>query len=204
MTNSSAVPYVLISGSYKQNRSNDQLCNFLGNRLAQHNINMISGGGKPGIKVAESMNRMLTDLNQYEHNKIVTVYRRKGNEDELKIKRIGSIRFEGNDIHEMRSHLLSNSKAMIVIGGATKTREEISLAQEQNLPVIPVGITGGTAFNVWLQYQKNKKYKNEEIFLKLNNKNAFIASEAIISILKALISKDREETNFIISNSQYF
>ena len=59
------------------------------------------------------MNRMLTDLYQYEHSKIVTVYRRKGNEDELRIKRIGSIHFEGNDIHGMREYFLLNAKARL-------------------------------------------------------------------------------------------
>ena len=189
----STVPYVLISGSYQRNRMNDKLCTYLGNKLAQQNIGIISGAGKPGLKVSESMNKILTDLNQYEHTKIVTVFRRKGNKDELRIKRIGSIYFVGNDIHELREFLLYQSKVMIVIGGATKTKEEVLLAQEKDLPVIPIGMTGGTAYNVWVQYSKSQKYQNETLFAKLNNQNAFIAADAAVSILNELISNDSKK-----------
>ena len=184
------VPYILICGSYHRNRRNDKLCDVLGNQLAKYNIGIISGGSEPAIKVAESLNKILTDLNQYEPTKIITVFRKKINENELKIKRIGCNLFIGNNIHEMRDYVFSNSKALIIIGGATKTKEEVLLAQEQNLPVIPVGVTGGTAHNVWLQYNKFRKYEDESLFAKLNNKNPFIASDAIISILKSLILND--------------
>ena len=90
----------------------------------------------------------------------------------------------------MRNYLLASSKVMIVIGGAAKTKEEVLLAQERNLPVIPVGMTGGIAHNMWLQYYKPEKYKNEKLFSKLNNQNPFIAADAVVSILKELISSD--------------
>ena len=92
------VPYVLICGSYHVNRNNDKLWDFVGNELAKHNIGVISGGGKPGIRVAESLNRLLTDLEQYQSSKIITVYRKKNIPEELKIKRIGSIFFEGKNM----------------------------------------------------------------------------------------------------------
>lgn len=158
------VPYVLICGSYHINRNNDKLCDFLGSELAKHNIGIISSGGKPGIRVAESLNKLLTDLEQYQSSKIITVYRKKNTAEELKIKRIGSIFFEGKNIDEMRNYLLTNCKVMIVIGGAAKTKEEVLLAQERNLPVIPVGMTGGTALNIWLQYHKSEKYKMRNYF----------------------------------------
>jgi predicted Rossmann-fold nucleotide-binding protein len=184
------VPYVLICGSYHINRNNDKLCDFLGSELAKHNIGIISGGAKPGIRVAESLNRLLTDLDQYQSSKIITVYRKKNVAEEIKIKRIGSIFFEGRNIGEMRDYLFSISKIVIVIGGATKTREEVLLAQERNLSIIPVGMTGGTAHSIWLQYYKTERYKDEKLFSKLNNPNAFIASDAVVSILKDLISGD--------------
>jgi len=189
----STIPYVLISGSYQRNRTNDKLCTYLGNKLAQQNIGIISGGNKPGLKVSESMNKILTDLNQYEHDKIVTVFRRKGNKDELRIKRIGSIYFVGNDIQELREFLIYKSKAIIVIDGITKTREEVLLAQERNLPVIPVGMSGGTAYNVWIQYSKSEKYQNEASFVKLNNQNPFIAADAVVSILNDLTLNDAKK-----------
>ncbi len=184
------VPYILICGSYHINRNNDKFCDFLGSGLAKHNIGVISGGGKPGIRVAESLNRLLTDLEQYQSSKIITVYRKKNTAEELKIKRIGFIFFEGKNVDEMRSYLLANSKVMIVIGGAVKTKEEVLLAQERKLPVIPVGMTGGTAHNVWLKYYKAEKYEDEKLFSKLNNQNPFIASDAVIALLKNIISSD--------------
>ena len=58
----------------------------LGSELAKHNIGVISGGGKPGIRVAESLNRLFTDLEQYQSSKIITVLEEKMLQEELKIK----------------------------------------------------------------------------------------------------------------------
>lgn len=184
------VPYVMICGSYQRNRINDKLCNLLGTELAKFNIGVISAGGKPALKISESMNKMLSDLGQYDPNKIVTVYRKKGKTDELKIKRIGSILFVGNDIHDIRDYIFSKSKVLIAIGGATKTKEEVLIAQERKIPVIPVGISGGTGLDIWLQYKRLGKHENETLFAKLNNENVMIVSDAIIDILKKLISDD--------------
>jgi predicted Rossmann-fold nucleotide-binding protein len=184
------VPYVLICGSYHLDKNNDKFCNLLGSKLAKYNLGIILGGSKPGIKVAESLYKLLTDLDQYQSSKIITVYRRKSTTEELKIKRIGSIFFEGKNIDEMRNYLFRNSKVVVIIGGSTKTREEVLLAQEKNLPIIPVGMTGGAAYYFWLQYYKAEKYKDEKLFSKLNNPNPFIASDAVVSILKDIISSD--------------
>ncbi|RZL46503.1 MAG: hypothetical protein EOO93_25885 [Pedobacter sp.] len=117
-----AIHYVIVCGSYDRSRYNDRLCNALGNELAKYNIGIISGGGRPGIKVGESMNRTLSDLGQYDPFKIVTVFRKRNKGDELKTKRIGCNLFVGNDIHDIREYLFSKSRIVIVIGGAVKTK----------------------------------------------------------------------------------
>lgn len=188
-----AIPYVLVCGSYQRSRTNDKLCEVLGSKIARHNIGIVSAGGKPGIRVGESLNKALTGSGQYEPTKILTVYRKKEPDDELKVKRMGCSLFVGNTLDEMRSYLFSKSKVMIVIGGTFRTREEIMLAQERKMFVIPIGMTGGVAYNTWLEYHQAGRYNDEPSFLKLNNKNPSIASGAVIRSLVDLILDERTE-----------
>ena len=119
---------VIICGSYERSRFNERLCNLLGNKLAERNLGLISGGGKPGIKVAESMNRTLSDLGQYDPFKIINVFRKKKEGDLLETKRIGCNLFVGSDVHDIREYLFTRSRIMIAISGALKTKEEVVLA----------------------------------------------------------------------------
>ena len=188
-----AIPYVLVCGSYQRNRSNDRFCDSLGSKIARHNIGIISAGGRPGIKVGECLNKMLTDSGQYEPTKLLTVYRKKDPGDEIKVKRFGCAMFIGNTLEEMRAYLFSRSKVMIVIGGASKTKEEVVLALEAKLHVIPVAMTGGAALEVWREFHYSGKYRDEASFLKLNNSNPSIASNAVIRQLIDLALDGRTE-----------
>ena len=191
-------PYVLICGSYQDNRVIDKLCTILGNELAKQNIGLISGGGRPAIKIAESMDKTLTDMGYDEPFKIVTIYRKKRKEDDLKTKRIGCNLFVEKDIHDIRDYLFSKSKVSIVIGGATKTKQEILLAHERKISIVPVAMSGGAAFSIWEQYLRyGRRHINKDLFSQLNNKNPFIASNAVIDISKELIRHDGKDTGHV-------
>lgn len=188
-----AVPYVLVCGSYERNRINDKFCDVLGNKIAKHNIGIVSAGGRPGIKIGDSVNKTLTASGRYEPTKMVTVYRKKGPKEKLRVTRMGCCLFVGNTIDEMRSYLFTKSKVLIVIGGGVRTREEVQLAEKAKISVLPIGSTGGTAYDVWLEYYQSEKYNDEPTFLKLNNKNPSIAASAVIRSLVELILDDRIE-----------
>lgn len=184
------INYVLVCGSYLRNRNNDRLCNLLGHELATHNIGMISGGGRPGVKVAESMARSLIALTQYAPYKIKTVFRLKGSKERISLPRIGSHEFIGNNVLELRHYLLSNVKALVVIGGATRTKEEVLLAEELRIPVIPISITKGTAFDTWLRYAQLRKYHTKQLFLQLNASSPHVVTDAAINFLAKVVSDD--------------
>lgn len=184
------VPFVFISGSYEKGRPIDKLCDFLGSGFAQNNIGLISGGGRPAEKVGEGMHRAMDALDQYDPFKIITVYRKKFRDDRLLIKRFGCKVFVGNDIEGVRSFVLSKAKALVAIRGDLRTKEEILKAQELNIPIIPVGMSGGAALHVWNYYDKSDKYPDNPFFRQLNNKHPYIAAKAVIDMLKELISDD--------------
>lgn len=183
-----AYPYILICGSYQLNKTNDAFCEVLGIELARQNIAMLSGGGVSGLKVAESMDKVMSDSKVYDPTKIVTVYRKKNTVEEIKVKRTGSAIFFGESIGEMRSFIFSKVSAVVVIGGSTKTKEEVQLAQKLSLEIIPVGMTGGMAYTMWQEYFRTKKYTDHELLLRLNSKNSTIAVSAVMSILMSLTS----------------
>lgn len=180
-------PYVLICGSYQLNKTNDAFCEVLGIEFARQNIGIISGGGVSGLKVAESMDKALTELNCYDPTKIVTVYRKKSTVEEIKVRRTGSAVFIGESIEEMRSFIFSKVSVVVVIGGSTKTKEEILLAQKLGLEIIPVGMTGGMAYTIWQDYFRRKKYSDQELLLQLNSKNSTIAINALVRVLAKFI-----------------
>jgi predicted Rossmann-fold nucleotide-binding protein len=201
ISNQANSSYILISGSYQKNRANDRLCDFIGAELAKHDMKIISGGGNSADRVASSMAGSLDELNSYDTSKIVTVYRRKLNGEEIKARRVGTILFEGNNLQELRNFLFSKSCAIVIIGGAFKTREEVLIAQDLNMPVVPVEVSGGTASIVWQQHYKSGKYQDESLFLQLKSKNLFIAANAVVKTLTVLFSKERMTT--IDSLSKY-
>jgi predicted Rossmann-fold nucleotide-binding protein len=186
--------HICVCGSYQKNRTNDKICEILGNELAELGVGLISAGGVPAQKIMESMDRTLTALSLYDPSKIITVFRKKTREEEIRIKRFGTVIFIGNNLDELREYILSKSKVVIVIGGATKTKEEVLLAQDLNIPVIPVAITGGTAYNLWLHYQRTSKFDNHAMFTQLNNKNYFIAASAVTRTLANLINCNASAT----------
>ena len=82
----------------------------------------------------------------------------------------------------MREAAFSNSCALIVIGGGARTKEEALLAKRLNFPIIPIGMSGGTASLLWNEQSGN--VINRAVHLNLNHKNPKIVLEAVITILK--------------------
>ena len=184
-----ATPYVFIAGSYERSRNNDNLCKILGFELAKYDIGLISAGGPPALKILSSMDKAMSDMNQYEPTKLLTFYRKRVRPNFPNVTGIGCFIFVGRDLKELRSAMIAKARVMIVIGGSGRTKEEVELAERNNIPVIPIGMSGGVAAKFWLDYSLTKK-DSSDVFGLLNNKNPFVAAGAAIEILQKIIKRD--------------
>ena len=70
-------------------------------------------------------------------------------------QRRGSIVFEGSTGDELRAVALANARSILAVGGGDGVSQEIALANEQGLGVIPVAKYGGAAFDEWSQIESD-------------------------------------------------
>lgn len=185
------LPYVLISGSYKENDDNDVLCKMLGSYLSKYHIGVISGAGKSGLMVSHSLSSNLVAESKYDPDKIIFYLRMKEKLPKTCVDSIGTVKFYGNQPLEMRQEMVSKVLAVIVIGGKSGTKQEQQLAGINCIPIIPIARTGGTAYDSW--EKQMRKFESSfirmqpfdiETFEMLNNKNIHFAVKAAISLLK--------------------
>jgi hypothetical protein len=83
--------------------------------------------------------------------------------------------------------MLSKASIMITIGGAGRTKDEIISAEKRNIPIVPIGMSGGTSYTIWLEYQTFHDKSQYESYQKLNNINPFIATAGTIEINKSIL-----------------
>jgi hypothetical protein len=155
LVNKATPPMLFISGSYKSNIIIDQLCDLIGTSLAFKDIGVISGSNNAGKNIGFCLGDKLIELNKYKPEKVIFYFRAIDKEAERPDKRLGSIKFYGNDAEEMRKEILNQVRAVIVVGGESGTLEEVRLAESLQIPIIPIAISGGTAKNYWDKMMNN-------------------------------------------------
>ena len=162
---------VVILGSFR-NDSYNLLCKKLGEELARKDFNIYSGGGQyAGTVVAEGAWEHFKKRGIKPYEKIEFIFREGGGSSN---PQKGRITYIGEDLDEMRKHLISSDRICIVLGGGEGTKTEVTIARYKGCPVVPVGITGGTAQKVWeeerYRYQKDRDFKSMQSTFKLLNK----------------------------------
>jgi hypothetical protein len=158
----------------------DAFCTSFGFELAELKWGIISGGGKAGLRVSAALDRALTYSNLYEPTKILTFYRRKGGYEDDSKQRCGCKLFEGNSIKELREAMIRRSKIIVAIGGERGTMQELQLAEQKALPVIPIAMTGGTALSMWEKVIDAGEFKHDK-------KNRYFLNYQILILIRPLM-----------------
>jgi hypothetical protein len=57
--------------------------------------------------------------------------------------------FSDSERHPLVDEVIESCRAMVVIGGGDRTAEEIDLALEDGLGVVPIAASGGAAHEAW-------------------------------------------------------
>lgn len=97
---------------------------------------------------------------------------------------------------DIRLHLASLTKIMIIIAGKTNGRnsqgtyDEYRLANDNHNIIIPIATTGGTARQVWDELNTVAEYKNLQSFQKLNTETS---PDKVSQIVLDMINESRGE-----------
>ncbi|AWB95357.1 hypothetical protein DCE93_06545 [Agromyces badenianii] len=118
------------------------------NRSARPTI--VSFGGPAGQVVSRHFRYALAS-SEYRPESVRFYYRKAETGDEsIPIEhRVGMAIFTERTLDEMRDFVFPQVRAMVVIGGGSRTGEEVAAAQTHGVLVIPVGATGGAAKILW-------------------------------------------------------
>ncbi|GAT73012.1 hypothetical protein MHM582_1492 [Microbacterium sp. HM58-2] len=111
---------------------------------------LASFGGPAGLVVGRQFRDALP-VSEYRPEQVRFYYRKSETDDEsIPIEhRVGMAIFTERNLDDMRAFVFPQVRAMVVIGGSSRTGEEATVAREHGVAVIPVGATGGAAKALW-------------------------------------------------------
>lgn len=75
--------------------------------------------------------------------------RREGEPPPPLSERIGTAVFSDSDRHPLVDEVIESCRAMVVVGGGDRATEEINLALNAGLGVVPIAASGGAAHDAW-------------------------------------------------------
>lgn len=140
---------VCIIGSLaSEQRAIRSLCESLGRHLVENGFSVVTGcGHNVGTFCALAALNRIEEAPREVGNASVRTYFTKGGGSSL--LRFGETVFVGETYTEMRREMLRSADVGIAIGGRDGAQEEIQLAQDLGVPVVPIASTGGAAEEDW-------------------------------------------------------
>lgn len=116
------------------------------------NLKIVSLAGPAALQTSFGVATVLRPEGNYQAERFEFHFRHKSGDrggapphDE----RVGSLIFSPLRLQDLRTSLIDGSRAMLVIGGGARTMEEVRLAQQKAVPVLPFAHAGGTALEIW-------------------------------------------------------
>ncbi len=129
-------------------RAIEEMAVAIGARLAETEIRLVAAGHAGAIAGYEML-RQLKHRDRYDPKRFTLVRRLRDEALDPPNLRLGEIIFTGEVPNDLRSSALQQVRALLVLGGADGAMTEVEQAQAVGLGVVPVGVTGGTAEEVW-------------------------------------------------------
>lgn len=147
-------PRLFVSGS-RTDDSFDRACEEMARALADRvEWEVCSLAGPAGWITTRELARIRRAEGTYDPSRLVFHSRRKIAPPPAEIdERVGTSVFDDLDREPLVQGLLDESRAVLVLGGGTRTREEIGWAAAFGLGIVPLAASGGTAREYWEDYR---------------------------------------------------
>jgi hypothetical protein len=118
--------------------------------LADHpEWQIASLGGPAGWLTTLQVARQQRPVGQYDPARLLLFFRKKDEPVPQMDERVGTAVFTDLTRAELVVSVLSDCRAMLVIGGGDRTAEEVGWAREQGVGVVPLAASGGMARATW-------------------------------------------------------
>lgn len=112
-------------------------------------LQVASLGGPAGTSVTFTLGEELFKRGRYNPDRLRLHFRRQPTAAPPLERRIGAAIYSSSGKNELRREVMEECRAILVVGGGDRTAEEVALAGELNLPVIPLAASGGAAANAY-------------------------------------------------------
>ncbi|MBY0277251.1 SIR2 family protein [Candidatus Binatia bacterium] len=181
-------PRVFVSGSYPDILW-DAACQRLGRALEAAQIEIMSGSSTAGRAVSYAAAAAARERGRY-RPEVFTLFWRTVSREPVRLReRLGTVKFLGNNYDELRSALVREARALVVIGGREGTAQEVDLARAGGVPIVPIAATGGVAKNAWKRMIRQRpmfggRRVSQEQLRGLANPDVDRAVDAAVELLK--------------------
>lgn len=195
-------PRLFISGSMPGDKDTpdhyDSCCAAIANELFEHaEWEMASLGGDAGWRTSKALARMQQATESYDARQFMLHFRRKaGARPPVQIdERIGTAVFTDLEREPLVNGLLDESRAVLVIGGGERTAEEIGWALGYGAGVVPLAVSGGSAYNYWQRHrddppQLGGRAADPKMWALLASQDQNVAARAAHALLEQAMYSD--------------
>lgn len=147
-------PRLYISGSYNYEGVDasrvEAVAGAMVAELVRHEDIRLMTGGQLGGNVGYAVMRQRQASGRYDPDSLVVIRRAQDMPlEDAPNQRLGSMLFDGEHAAGLRSAAFAQVRAILVMGGGPRTRDEIQEAHELGMGVIPVAASRGAARAEW-------------------------------------------------------
>jgi hypothetical protein len=125
----------------------------LASRLADDDIEVVSLAGPAAMAVSFPLAYNHKMYNRYEPGRIRFYFREAVSERDRSAppleERSGTAIYTGKTRDGILNDLLPEVRAMVVLGGGQRTREEVEIAKSLQVPIVPIPIAGGVGEEIY-------------------------------------------------------
>jgi hypothetical protein len=183
-------PRLFVSGSDSGQENYDTCCEVVASALAgKLDWELNSLGGPAGWRTGRAVGQIRRAERTYDAAGIVFHFRRKDEPAPALDERVGTAVYTELEREELVRGRLDESRAVLLIGGGSNTREEANWAAELGAGVVPLAISGGTAREYWEQHRSRPTVLggqpvDAQVWERLNDDNVTIAVRAAVLLLE--------------------
>lgn len=141
---------LFISGSNEAKPDSVRTLGWLiGHRISEAPIEVVSLAGPAGLAVSFPFGHSMQANDEYSPERIRFYFRKSSSPPPPIGQRMGTAVYTDWTREEILANVLPECRAVLVLGGGDRTRDEIDRAMDLRLPVIPVPVTEGSAMSVY-------------------------------------------------------
>ena len=184
-------PNLFVAGDGKGNDQTAAVLESMGAVLTQlpDDLSILSFDGKSARAVAEGY-KASRGPDGYSAERIRAYYRKSPNGDRsIDVARFGTAVFTDLPLDDMRSQVMKDVRALLVIGSGGRTLEESRLAQTLDIPVVPLAMSGPSAREIWESGAEQCGFgpEHEHDWQMLADGNPAAATQAAVRLLESAL-----------------